>query len=517
MRLILLTLLVVCTSTLAQSAPVFVKFANQHKVYFDFDQSSLTSEARKELDELVDTRFKNVKEIRLTGFTDSRGSDEYNIRLSKRRVHAVKDYLVSKGIPSEKIKIDYKGEKNPAADNTSNEGRAKNRRVQIEWDPSVKSTVSEKTVVKSDIKDLYAQLEVERQEHTINNKRDTFVTLKQGTVVMIPANAFSANKVTLKIKEIYKTSDMLLENLTTTSGSQILETAGMFQFEAFDQFGNPLSLNNNKALTLFVKEKGNLRSDMQFFNGSRDPHGNMDWELSGDQPLRMSPRRFYWPLLIGCGNTCNFWCRMFEKKAFASRSRVKSASRRDIRAHNAEVLACKRGGGREFWNPINGAYESWEKMKSKYGVETYEQLRDSLESNYLRETENSFKKGKAKSSDIGFYVGNITQMGWINCDAFSNSDKPKITMISDEDSDEGSNAQLIFKEQRSIMAAGNDGTKFVFRNIIAGVAAWFVSIRFRDTKIFLGMKSLETGETVGRVEFREVTVDELKSELRKLD
>ena len=517
MKPILISLLLIFTSTLVQGAPALIKPANQHKVYFDFDKSVLTEEAKKDLDELIETRFRNVLEIRLTGFTDSKGSDEYNMALSNRRVNAVRDYLVSKGIEAGKIKIDYKGEKSPAADNSSDQGRAKNRRVQIEWDPAPIGPTPQTTATKSNIVDLYAKLELEKQVHEINNRRDTFVTLKQGTIVMIPANSFNASEITLKVKEIYKTSDMLLENLSTTSGDRILETAGMFQIEAFDGNGNPLSLKNNKALTLFVKEKNNLRSDMQFFNGARDPHGNMDWQLAPGRPLRMNPRRFYWPLLIGCGSVCDFWCRTFEKKDFAMQWNLKSSTRKDIREYNREVKACRRSDGRKVWDPINGSFESWEDMKNKYGVETYEQLRDSLEAISLRSTETKLKKGKGTNSEIGYYVGNITQMGWINCDAFSNSPAPKITMVSDVDSEEGSNAQLIFKDRRSIMAAGNNGLKFIFSNIIAGVAAWFVSIRFRDSKIFLGIKSLETGESVGEVDFREVSIEELKTELRKLD
>ncbi|HSO93160.1 MAG TPA: OmpA family protein, partial [Candidatus Dormibacteraeota bacterium] len=67
-----------------------------------------------------------------TGHTDSVGSDSYNYRLSMRRAEAVKAYLVSGGIEANRVFVEGKGEKQPVADNTTADGRAQNRRVQIE-------------------------------------------------------------------------------------------------------------------------------------------------------------------------------------------------------------------------------------------------------------------------------------------------------------------------------------------------------------------------------------------------
>ena len=66
------------------------------------------------------------------GHTDSVGGDEYNQKLSIRRSEAVKAYLVSKGIETNRVYTEGKGEKQPVADNKTAEGRAKNRRVEIE-------------------------------------------------------------------------------------------------------------------------------------------------------------------------------------------------------------------------------------------------------------------------------------------------------------------------------------------------------------------------------------------------
>lgn len=69
--------------------------------------------------------------VQITGHTDSQGSDAINNPLSKDRADAVRDYLVAQGVPATRISTVGRGEHQPIADNTTAEGRAKNRRVEI--------------------------------------------------------------------------------------------------------------------------------------------------------------------------------------------------------------------------------------------------------------------------------------------------------------------------------------------------------------------------------------------------
>ena len=101
--------------------------------FFDFDKSVLKPEGKAKLDDLV-SKVKNInlEVIIAVGHTDSVGTDAYNQKLSVRRAEAVKAYLVSKGVEKNRVYTEGKGEKQPIADNKTKEGRAKNRRVEIE-------------------------------------------------------------------------------------------------------------------------------------------------------------------------------------------------------------------------------------------------------------------------------------------------------------------------------------------------------------------------------------------------
>jgi OOP family OmpA-OmpF porin len=117
----------------ARAATVATKVTYAADAFFDFDKSVLKPEGKAKLDDLVGKiKDINLEVIIAVGHTDSIGSDSYNQKLSVRRSESVKAYLVSKGIEKNRVYTEGKGEKQPVADNKTAEGRAKNRRVEIE-------------------------------------------------------------------------------------------------------------------------------------------------------------------------------------------------------------------------------------------------------------------------------------------------------------------------------------------------------------------------------------------------
>jgi OOP family OmpA-OmpF porin len=117
----------------APAAVAATKVTYASDAFFDFDKSVLKAEGKAKLDDLVGkVKGINLEVIIAVGHTDSVGADGYNQKLSVRRSETVKAYLVSKGIEKNRVYTEGKGEKQPVADNKTSEGRAKNRRVEIE-------------------------------------------------------------------------------------------------------------------------------------------------------------------------------------------------------------------------------------------------------------------------------------------------------------------------------------------------------------------------------------------------
>jgi len=107
----------------------------QQAALFDFDKAILKPEGKEQLKkyrEEVRDAMSRADRVKITGYTDSIGSDEYNKKLSMRRAVAVRDYLVSLGVDKSKLEVYGEGKANPVADNKTAAGRAKNRRVEVE-------------------------------------------------------------------------------------------------------------------------------------------------------------------------------------------------------------------------------------------------------------------------------------------------------------------------------------------------------------------------------------------------
>ena len=101
-------------------------------VHFEFNKSILTPDSKTILDKVAASlKERPDVKVEIAGHTDSKGSDAYNLKLSDRRSAAVREYLISKGVMAENLTSKGYGESQPIADNKTDEGRAKNRRVEL--------------------------------------------------------------------------------------------------------------------------------------------------------------------------------------------------------------------------------------------------------------------------------------------------------------------------------------------------------------------------------------------------
>lgn len=104
----------------------------ENSVNFDFNKATLTSKSKANLDKLVPV-FKEYPDtdIKVFGYTDAKGADDYNLNLSNQRADAVKSYLASRGLNSGRFVTVGMGEADPIASNDTDAGRAENRRVEF--------------------------------------------------------------------------------------------------------------------------------------------------------------------------------------------------------------------------------------------------------------------------------------------------------------------------------------------------------------------------------------------------
>lgn len=109
-----------------------IKVTFDSGILFEFDSAELQPEAKKNIESMADVLRKYPdSNILIEGDTDNTGSDDYNQALSERRANAVADYQKRLGVSGSRISVVGLGESNPTASNDTEDGRRRNRRVEI--------------------------------------------------------------------------------------------------------------------------------------------------------------------------------------------------------------------------------------------------------------------------------------------------------------------------------------------------------------------------------------------------
>ncbi|MDC8773007.1 OmpA family protein [Roseateles albus] len=116
--------------TVAKTADNQLQVSVPSDISFDIGSATIKPELRGVLDQFAQGLDATML-VRVIGHTDSSGSDAINDPLSLRRAQSVRDYLDTRGVPAARMEIDGRGSREPLADNASEAGRAKNRRVEI--------------------------------------------------------------------------------------------------------------------------------------------------------------------------------------------------------------------------------------------------------------------------------------------------------------------------------------------------------------------------------------------------
>lgn len=248
-------------------------------VHFSLDSDELTPEAQIQLETLLsEIQQLDRWKLDVRAHTDATGTDQYNEALAGRRAAAVRQYLVDRDLPLEQVSISTFGEHRPADSNTTEEGRRRNRRVEIDLYTWPLNTLA----------DLMGSLEdLNTQKFTFQADQAVSLTGSDGTTVWVPSEVFvhadgrtAQGTIELEMREAYSYADMVAAGLSTHSGTEMLETGGMVYLEARSE-GEKLQIREGGELILGMPTEQQLPG-MQLFTGTTDANGNLtDWNPTG--------------------------------------------------------------------------------------------------------------------------------------------------------------------------------------------------------------------------------------------
>lgn len=258
---------------------LFAQDSKTYTLYFDFNEYELSAQASQELRQLL-TYVQELDEytVQIEAHTDDKGAASYNRRLAERRAQTVRDFLEAEGLQVDKSDVFNFGEDRPAYDNEEEQGRQLNRRVDV--------TVT--TIPLESLQDLMAKLsDGQQQRFTIDPNESTHLQAANGTTIWVPAGVFQLKDgtnpegpVELVIEEHYSKSGMIVNELSTHSDGQMLETGGMI-YMAAEANGEPLDFREGQALTLGMPTPTQLEG-MQLFNAETNAGGRpVNWLPTG--------------------------------------------------------------------------------------------------------------------------------------------------------------------------------------------------------------------------------------------
>jgi hypothetical protein len=549
-------------------------------LYFDPSRYNITKSEDLKLDKVLDTIKKlEIVSIKLEGNADHSGDSLYNLKLSQYRINSVKDYLTARGIRGNKFTWKAFGFSNPIADNKKKAGKQKNRRVDVLVFyklslPEKKSDTAQHPDKLISILELYRQLETPPQKFCINNNRDTLIRCKKGTLIYIKANSFnlSANCsnrcVTIKVKEEFSKSDMILDRVSTMSDGAILESQSMVYTEAADCNGDSLGLIPGKEIVI-MSPTDSIIPGMKVFRGDRPaPDSNLNWIPAGQEVGNFNVKTVNacagW---MGCGGVRKrrvhfvfgriirlpIWIAGTFSPSIAWQNRQFREYQRYLRLQDRYNRAWKRSVRRGFTPPqppqpqvyrqpvsdtIKPRCVALEALFKQYGVNDVEALimainkplLDKYHAKNMAELEVKMKDAKLKGievnyndkkisfDDLQYYVYSTRRLGWSNLDCYKKINPLKVVTLKVRLKPEiNTDCKIVFKKTRTIIPGTAEKTHYSFSKVPRGELVWIVALKYEEGKPLLAMKEIPIHGGFEDLEFEVLTLDELKSRLLILD
>ena len=430
------------------------------------------------------------------------------------------------------------------------------------------------------LRGLLAQLAKEAQEFAIDNRRDTLIHCTEGTGLLIPANSLGGNAgVIFSIKEFYKESDIVLNQLSTVSNKDQLVTGGMFEMTASVN-GKPVDVAPGLPIRLYMQDTSSSEmANMQLFNGRVEEAGLFADLITKSLSMQSSRYAVNWvpqgnyfqrPDVTTFAQVINlvnepFRTRETKKgtvgffKLSANSSLSAEELKQELKTRYGYSKVKIRSGKSKFlfwkWrlfglSDYNGAAGLGDTVwmeaarASQLGLKAirtstsrlsgainlnavYMPLEQQFTSNSGNRTatnSDSIDYGRKKTDFASLlrskYSVDVKTLGWINCDRFYNDGGSKIDYVVNlGDTATNYYTMLVFDDIKSMMSGSIRNQSVVFQNVPAGQKVKVISIGIdKQGEMVIAVKPATINRAgLASLEFETTNTEDLKSSLRSID
>lgn len=404
--------------------------------------------------------------------------------------------------------------------------------------------------------ELLEKIQKNAEVFTIDNKRDTVIKAKEGTVIFIPSNSFNTNEpVVFEIREFYKYSDMIANGLTTLSDGRQLVTGGMIHLSAKVK-GKEVAINPMKEIRAFIPNITTADS-MQIFEGVKTAimdkiqtnsvaNEKINWRLTKvriDSPVSktfiraIDLRDDLLDYTVNYRGKTRAVFRMSQQSLY-SKDELKAILKKKHGDYYDKIIVRKPWTRNLiFKKKEDVSDEEYGFVQNSWGVgDTAELLPGTVKIYKLTPIDTVYRivrwinigyrdvqrpvfpQGTLSNIGEKYSIG-INKLGWINCDRFYNYEGRKSDFIVDlKDSSHNYITYLVFENFKSIMQGGGTGNYAVFPNVPLGQPVKVISMGIKDGKTVATVKSTTTSTAILKeLSFESTSFTTLKSSLQTLD
>jgi TonB family protein len=386
----------------------------------------------------------------------------------------------------------------------------------------------------------------EGQEFYIDNSKDTTIYGNEGTLIKIPSNSIlhnsGTNKYKIVLSEYYTNSDIIFNNLTTRTDSEILETGGMINIEIFSN-EERCSLKKNIQIGFPVQTARNAQMDI--FHGVENNEGNIIWEQNDDEAILVQSQSTFVFVeempQFQSGDLNDFqnfiqsniiYPQIAIDSGYCGRVIVSFVVGSDGSILNARIL---RGANSSLNAEALRAISQSPKWTPGRQRGQNVPVQMTIPVNFMLDEDCMFVSGtlgsngemysfvndstfnKSSVEQINYYIFNTLSLEWINCDwyVFRNKLKTNQKIIVNGLGDLSTN--LIFSEYNVALSGSKSDDYFIFNGIPRNEKITVLGIKRIGEKVFFAVdKTTTSSQSIKLEDFIEITFDELKQKLNDL-